>query len=211
MTETAAPTTPAAGRSPYLAMALAWLIPGLGHYYLGRRRTAVAFAVIVVLTFLAGLSFQGRLYSIEQGQPLTVLATFAVWGAGLLNIAARLFSENPGGTILVGDLRVRLRLSADRRADEPAAGPGRVGPREGAQAMTTPMTMTMPMVAQAMAAVIPTDHFLIMTLYALLVSAFFAVLWRDDRRERWKLFGILVAALVGGGLAVAWLMYPFPR
>jgi len=50
-----------------------------------------------------------------------------------------------------------------------------------------------------------------MTLYALLVSAFFAILWREDGRERWKLFGILVAALVGGGLAVAWLMYPFPK
>jgi hypothetical protein len=98
------PATPAAvapiGRSPYLAMVLAWLVPGLGHYYLGKRKSAAAFAVIVVLTFLAGLSFQGRLYSIEQGQPLSILATFAVFGAGLLNIAARLFSENPGGTIL---------------------------------------------------------------------------------------------------------------
>jgi len=83
-----------------VAVLSAWLIPGLGHYYLGRRRTAAAFAVIVVLTFVAGLSFQGRLYSIEQGQPLTILATFAVWGAGLLNIAARLFTENPGGSIL---------------------------------------------------------------------------------------------------------------
>jgi hypothetical protein len=104
--ETAAPPAPSSvrvrivGRSPYVAIALAWLIPGLGHYYLGRRRTAAAFAVIVVLTFVAGLSFQGRLYSIEQGQPLTILATFAVWGAGLLNIAARLFTENPGGSIL---------------------------------------------------------------------------------------------------------------
>jgi len=104
--ETAAPPAPSSvrvrivGRSPYVAIALAWLIPGLGHYYLGRRRTAAAFAAIVVLTFVAGLSFQGRLYSIEQGQPLTILATFAVWGAGLLNIAARLFTENPGGSIL---------------------------------------------------------------------------------------------------------------
>ena len=106
MKETAAPPAPSSvrvrivGRSPYVAIALAWLIPGLGHYYLGRRRTAAAFAVIVVLTFVAGLSFQGRLYSIEQGQPLTILATFAVRGAGLLNIAARLFTENPGGSIL---------------------------------------------------------------------------------------------------------------
>jgi hypothetical protein len=81
-------------------MILAWLVPGLGHFYLGRRRTAIAFAVIVALTFLAGLSFQGRLYTIEDGQPLTILATFAVYGAGLLNLAARALLENPGGTIL---------------------------------------------------------------------------------------------------------------
>jgi hypothetical protein len=61
-----------------------------------------------------------------------------------------------------------------------------------------------------MMAIIPTDHFVIMTIYALLVSAFFALLWRDTRAERLRLFGILVGALVLGGLAVAWLMYPFP-
>ncbi len=90
--------TPA--RSVAVAMALAWAVPGLGHYYLGRRRTAIAFLVIVAATFAAGLSFQGRLYSIEDGQPLTILATFAVYGAGLLNIAARALAENPAGTIL---------------------------------------------------------------------------------------------------------------
>lgn len=90
----------ASGRSPIVAMVSAWLFPGLGHYYLGRRRSALAFALIVTATFLAGLSFQGRLYTIEAGQPLTILATFAVFGTGLLNIAARLLSDNPAGTIL---------------------------------------------------------------------------------------------------------------
>lgn len=94
------PAAESARRSTSIAMVLAWLIPGLGHYYLGKRKTAAAFAVIVTLTFLAGVSFQGRLYTVEQGQPLTILATFAVFGTGLLNIAARLFSENPGGVIL---------------------------------------------------------------------------------------------------------------
>lgn len=60
------------------------------------------------------------------------------------------------------------------------------------------------------AALLPADHFLIMTVYALFVSAFFALLWREQRRDRWKLFGVLLASLVLGGLAVAWLMYPFP-
>lgn len=87
-------------RSAAVAMGLAWLVPGLGHFYLGRRRTAVAVLLLVAATFVAGLSFQGRLYSIEDGQPLTILATFAVYGAGLLNLAARALAENPAGTIL---------------------------------------------------------------------------------------------------------------
>jgi hypothetical protein len=91
---------PASNRSPYLTLILAWLVPGLGHYFLGRRRTGLAFAAIVVITFLAGVSFQGRLYTVEPGQPLTILATFAVFGSGVLNLAARLLSENPGGSIL---------------------------------------------------------------------------------------------------------------
>ncbi len=62
-----------------------------------------------------------------------------------------------------------------------------------------------------MIALVPVDHFLIMTLYAFLVSAFFALLWRVDRKERWRLFGTLIGSLVLGGLAVAWLMYPFPK
>ena len=57
----------------------------------------------------------------------------------------------------------------------------------------------------------PVDHFLIMTLYAFLASAFFALLWRRERRDRWKLFGTLMVSLVLGGLAAAWLMYPFPK
>jgi hypothetical protein len=83
-----------------MAAALAWIFPGLGHFYLRRPRTAILYAGIVTVTFLLGLSFQGRLYSPEAGQPLTVLATFAVYGAGILNLAARAVSTNPSGSIL---------------------------------------------------------------------------------------------------------------
>jgi hypothetical protein len=81
-------------------VALAWVFPGLGHFYLGRRRVAVLYALIVTITFLVGLSFEGRLYSVEPGQPLTILATFAVYGAGLLNLAGRALAESPGGDVL---------------------------------------------------------------------------------------------------------------
>ncbi len=54
------------------------------------------------------------------------------------------------------------------------------------------------------------SHFLLMMTYALLISAFFAVLWKRARREQIKLILQLFLGLVGGALAVAWLMYPFP-
>jgi hypothetical protein len=79
---------------------LAWIFPGLGHAYLGRRRTALVYAAVITVTFVLGLSFQGRLYTIEPGQPLSILATFAVAGVGLLNLGARALSDNPGGAVL---------------------------------------------------------------------------------------------------------------
>lgn len=88
------------GRHPAVAAALAWIFPGLGHFYLGRRKTALLYALIVTATFLLGLSFEGRLYTIDRSQPLSILATFAVSGAGLLNLVARFLSDNPSGTIL---------------------------------------------------------------------------------------------------------------
>ena len=54
------------------------------------------------------------------------------------------------------------------------------------------------------------SHFFFMVLYALLLSVFFAVLWRREFRSQVKLFLQLFLGLVGGGLLVAWLMYPFP-
>jgi hypothetical protein len=88
------------GPHPAVAAALAWIFPGLGHAYLGRRKTALVYALIVTVTFLLGMSFEGRLYTIDRSQPLTILATFAVSGTGLLNVVARFLSDNPGGTIL---------------------------------------------------------------------------------------------------------------
>lgn len=85
---------------PAVAAALAWIFPGLAHAYLGRRKTALLYAAIVTVAFLLGMSFEGRLYTIDRTQPLTFLATFAVSGAGLLNVAARFLADNPSGTIL---------------------------------------------------------------------------------------------------------------
>lgn len=54
------------------------------------------------------------------------------------------------------------------------------------------------------------SHFLFMVVYAFLVSLFFAVLWRRGRGEQIRLFLQIFLGMVVGGLALAWLMYPFP-
>ena len=91
---------PNARRRAWTAVVVAWIFPGLGHAYLGRRKTALVYALVVTVTFLLGLSFEGTLATIEKGQPLSILATFALYGAGLLNVAARLLSDNPAGSVL---------------------------------------------------------------------------------------------------------------
>lgn len=54
------------------------------------------------------------------------------------------------------------------------------------------------------------SHFLLMVLHALLVALFFALLWRRRPRDQAKLFLQVFLGMVLGGLALAWLMYPFP-
>lgn len=54
------------------------------------------------------------------------------------------------------------------------------------------------------------SHFLLMVVYAFEISVFFALLWGREGSRRLRLFLQLFLGLVGGGLLVAWLMYPFP-
>ena len=54
------------------------------------------------------------------------------------------------------------------------------------------------------------SHLFLMTLYAALISVFFALLWRRGTRQQGKLFLQIFLSMVGGGLALAWLMYFFP-
>lgn len=54
------------------------------------------------------------------------------------------------------------------------------------------------------------SHFLLMMLYAFLVSLFFSLLWRRGPRARARLFLQLFLGMMLGGLLLAWLMFPFP-
>lgn len=81
----------------WIAMILALLVPGLGHFYLGRRARAGAFCAIVLFLFILGLAIDGRLYTAQQDSFLSLLATIGSMGAGLPYFIAR--SIRPWGDV----------------------------------------------------------------------------------------------------------------
>jgi TM2 domain-containing membrane protein YozV len=72
-----------------VACVLAWLVPGGGHFYLGKPAKAAVFFVVVTLTFFLGLSMEGRVYLASPEQPLSYLATFANLGLGPMDLLGR--------------------------------------------------------------------------------------------------------------------------
>ena len=55
-----------------------------------------------------------------------------------------------------------------------------------------------------------TSHFLLMALYAFLVSVVFAVLLRDQPAEQVKTGAMMFGGFIGVAFVFGWLMYPFP-
>jgi amino acid permease len=55
------------------------------------------------------------------------------------------------------------------------------------------------------------SHLLNLLVYATLVSAYFGILVRRRSADQLRLASIIWAAMVGGAVVLAFLMYPFPR
>lgn len=64
-------------------MFLAWLVPGLGHFLLGKRARAVAYAVLILGSLAFGVSIDGKMPWTFAGSPLFILASFGAMGSGL--------------------------------------------------------------------------------------------------------------------------------
>ena len=58
-----------------LLLLAAWLVPGSGHLWLGRRTKGLIFLVALSAMFMIGLALQGRLFPFEASQPLVFLAS----------------------------------------------------------------------------------------------------------------------------------------
>ncbi|HZQ50709.1 MAG TPA: DUF6677 family protein [Bryobacteraceae bacterium] len=86
-TSTAGNAVPA--RSPWLTVALAWLIPGSGHFLLGRRGRAIIFFVTVAVAFLIGVLMRGPLF--QPSGSGEVLSRLIQYGGFIGNLACGLF------------------------------------------------------------------------------------------------------------------------
>jgi len=67
-----------------LLILVAWLVPGLGHWLLGKRVRAGVFAAIILAAFITGVLLKGELAVPQQNSPLSWFFAFGCLGNGLL-------------------------------------------------------------------------------------------------------------------------------
>jgi len=87
--------------APFGLLAVAWFVPGIGHWILGKKRRAVVFGVVIVCAFVTGVLLDGELGTPKPGNPFSWLAAFACLGNGILYIG-RLLWLNGFGDLLGG-------------------------------------------------------------------------------------------------------------
>ncbi len=74
----------------------AWLVPGAGHLWMGRRQKGVVFLLALPLMFLIGLLLKGRVFPFELSDPLVGLAAVANLLAGAPWIISRMMDAGAG-------------------------------------------------------------------------------------------------------------------
>jgi hypothetical protein len=88
----AATGKPAAGKSQqgfvYLPLIAGWLVPGAGHFVLGKWGRGTLLAISIIAMFVMGLAMQGKLYTSAQ-DILDMLGDAGDLGSGLLYFVSR--------------------------------------------------------------------------------------------------------------------------
>jgi TM2 domain-containing membrane protein YozV len=89
--------------APVVGCVLAWLLPGLGHLYLGKKGRAAVFFLVVAVMFGLGIMSDGAESLVEEHQPLTVLATFDNVALGPIDLLGRYLTYGTVVYALPGD------------------------------------------------------------------------------------------------------------
>ena len=92
---------PADAHSPAVVCVVAWLVPGAGHLWLGRRQKGVVFLVLLLLMYAVGLWAGGQVFRFDLSQPLVVLSALADLGIGLMYVVARALGMGEGRVVAI--------------------------------------------------------------------------------------------------------------
>ena len=117
---TVAATAPDPIRSPFLVVLIAWLVPGAGHFLLGKRGRAALLFASVVLMFLLGVLMRGPLFELAVSPQADVLTKFIQrcgfvgdLAAGLPYLLASFFGYAPADSAShVADYGAKLIVGA---------------------------------------------------------------------------------------------------
>lgn len=85
--------------NPYVISAVAWLLPGAGHLWLGRTQRGIIFLIALPLMFATGLWLHGRLFPFQPSEPLVALAACADVGIGMPYFVAKAMRVGAGNVI----------------------------------------------------------------------------------------------------------------
>ena len=86
---------------PLAICAVAWIVPGAGHVWLGRWQKGVVLFGCLTLMFVVGLWLEGRIFPFLLSDPLVALAAFADLGVGLPYFVAKAIGAGGGRVIAV--------------------------------------------------------------------------------------------------------------
>jgi hypothetical protein len=76
---------------------VAWLVPGFGHWLLGKRVRAGVFATVIVASFITGVLLQGEVAVPQENSPLSWFFTFGCLGNGVLYFSKLVWANGFGG------------------------------------------------------------------------------------------------------------------
>lgn len=82
--------------SPAATCVVAWLVPGAGHLLQGRVQQAVVLFLTLTAMCIIGVSFGGRLFPLQAGDPLVFFAALGQWVLGLPRLIAGMSGYGEG-------------------------------------------------------------------------------------------------------------------
>lgn len=79
-----------------IGLLLGWFIPGLGHIVLKKYGRGLTFFIAISCMASLGLIMEGKIYSFQTENPLTILAFFSDLGFGSLYLLSKIVALGLG-------------------------------------------------------------------------------------------------------------------